>query len=239
MHILDAGAGTGIMQWYLAEWGVEVLSVDRESRAYLPLRFRLRYQVRGKRQEDLQSISKTLSNQASERGLVKSLASNVREVVRAKPAQSNKGSVIVYNQNLLDLADIPDGSQDVVVAVSSLEHNSPRDLHAVVKELTRIIKPGGTILATLGAARDKDWFHEPSKGWCYTSETLQRIFDLSPDVPTNYALHDELLSALRSCRELEEDLASFYSLSGENGMPWGIWDPQYQPVGVRKVKRDS
>ena len=31
-------------------------------------------------------------------------------------------------------------------------------------------------------------------------------------------------------------LAAFYARSGDNGMPWGKWDPQYQPVGVCKVK---
>ena len=37
--------------------------------------------------------------------------------------------------------------------------------------------------------------------------------------------------------ELRDNLASFYFRSGDNGMPWGKWDPQYQPVGVCKVKR--
>ncbi len=35
LKIMDAGAGTGVMQWYLASQGAEVLSVDRGSRASL------------------------------------------------------------------------------------------------------------------------------------------------------------------------------------------------------------
>ena len=42
-RILDAGAGTGILQWHLAEEGAEVLSVDRGDRRNLPLRFRRRF----------------------------------------------------------------------------------------------------------------------------------------------------------------------------------------------------
>ena len=42
---------------------------------------------------------------------------------------------------------------------------------------------------------------------------------------------------MRDCRELRGKLADFYYQSGKNGMPWGKWDPQYQPVGVVKVKR--
>ena len=49
--IMDAGAGTGILQWYLAEGGTQVLSVDRGSRASLPLRFRHRFNVEGMRGE--------------------------------------------------------------------------------------------------------------------------------------------------------------------------------------------
>ena len=51
-RIMDAGAGTGILQWYLAQQGAEVISVDRLSRAALPLRFRARFHVSGLRSQD-------------------------------------------------------------------------------------------------------------------------------------------------------------------------------------------
>jgi ubiquinone/menaquinone biosynthesis C-methylase UbiE len=123
-----------------------------------------------------------------------------------------------------------------VVAVSALEHNNPQDLKTVIAELLRVIKPGGMLLATLCAARDEDWFHDASQGWCYTADSLQDIFDLAVDTPNNYNRYDELFDELRNCAELRENLAAFYSRSGDNGMPWGLWDPQYQPVGVCKVK---
>jgi SAM-dependent methyltransferase len=146
------------------------------------------------------------------------------------------GGVVIYNQDLKELVDVPDRSLEAIVAVSSLEHNDPADLERVAIELMRVLKPGGVLLATLGASRDEDWFHEPSRGWCYSEATLRRAFCLAPDAPSNYSQYDELFAALRSCRELRDHLASFYSRSGTNGMPWGVWDPRYQPVGVRKVK---
>ncbi|MCJ7660565.1 MAG: class I SAM-dependent methyltransferase [Anaerolineales bacterium] len=239
LQITDAGAGTGILQWYLAEQGVTVLSVDRESRANLPLRFRFRYSVRGKNKEDLEPNYKTILYQAGDQGLLRSLAGTAREILDVKPGSQNSGKVMIYNRDLVDLVDVPSCSQDAVVAVSSLEHNSPRALQEVIKELMRVIKPGGVLLATLGAARDEDWFHEPSKGWCYSDVTLKRIFNLSQAVSTNYEQFDELFSALHNCGELRDNLASFYSNSGDNGMPWGIWNPEYQPVGICKVKRNS
>ncbi len=131
---------------------------------------------------------------------------------------------------------IADNTVDTVVAVSSLEHNTPDGLSAVVSELMRVLKPGGLLLATLGATRDRDWFHEPSQGWCYTEASLRSLFRLPPGAPSNYAQYDDLFSDLRNCDELRLNLADFYFRSGNNGMPWGKWDPQYQSVGVCKRK---
>ena len=36
--------------------------------------------------------------------------------------------------------------------------------------------------------------------------------------------------------QLHQRLAPVYFRSGDNGMPWGKWEPQYQPVGISKVK---
>ncbi len=148
-----------------------------------------------------------------------------------------KGQVRIYNTDLGELDLVEDNSLDAVVAVSALEHNSPDGLRSVVSELLRVLKPGGVLMATLGAGRDQDWFHEPSKGWNYTDASLRNLFDLAPEAPSNYDRHDELMAALRGCSELRDHLAPFYFQSGDNGMPWGKWDPQYQPVGVVKVKR--
>lgn len=230
-RIIDAGAGTGIMQWYLAEQGAKILSIDRGSRADLPLRFRRRYRARGLRgapTPDLNPWSATFRH-----GKV---ATQVRELAAYLLSSPVVGEVVIYNQDLAELVDLPDNSVDAVVSVSALEHNPPENLPRVVRELTRVIKPGGVLLATLGAARDEDWYHTPSAGWCYSAASLRRSFDLQDGTPDNYARYDELFQALKDCAELRDRLARFYFKSGDNGMPWGKWDPQYQPVGVCKVK---
>ena len=236
-RILDAGAGTGVLQWYLAEQGAEVISADRLNRARLPLRFRSRYQVRGLRPQDLLPVSKLLRD---------SFAENTRRQLKLRPQARNlvglanlhraPGHVVIYNQELQNLSDLADCSIDAVVAVSALEHNPPQELSGVIQELLRVLKPGSVLLASLGAARDADWFHTPSQGWCFTEGSLRRLFDLPSTAPANYASYDTLFAALKNCAELRDNLASFYAKSGDNGMPWGHWDPQYQPVGVCKVK---
>ena len=239
-QILDAGAGMGLMQWYLIESGAaEVISADRGNRYDLPLVMRTRYKVRGLRQSDLGSAWNVLKGNVSRASgfgkIVYFLRGLVALVMIVLPKRFS-GRVLIYNEDLTCMPDIPDNSLDAVVAVSALEHNSPEGLQKVVAEIMRKLKPGGKLLATLCAGKDKDWFHEPSHGWCYTDATLRRLFDLPDDTPSNYARYDELLNSLKNNTELREKLAKIYFQSGENGMPWGKWDPQYQPVGVCKVK---
>ncbi len=233
-RIMDAGAGVGVMQWYLAEQGATVYSVDRGSRANLSPRFRGRYRVRGLRPDDLRPAGAVTLDLLA-RGRLKEAGRGALALAAGAFGDKAPGEVLVYNQNLKALADIPDGSLDAVVAVSALEHNPPEDLPLVVAEMMRTLKPGGVLLATLGAARDEDWFHEASKGWNYTADSLRRLFSLPPDTPDNYEQHDELFEKLKHCAELRDNLAGFYFKSGDNGMPWGKWEPQYQPVGVCAV----
>jgi SAM-dependent methyltransferase len=247
MRIMDAGAGTGILQWYLAQEGAEVISVDRLSRAALPLRFRRHFRVRGLRTEDLlpafQALwSTTKANFEKQRcgtvrGWFSVAAALGKDIIASLKRPTGSGRVIIYNQDLMNLKDLPDNSLDAAVAVSSLEHNSPEGLERVVGEILRVLKPGGMLLATLMAGRDQDWWHEPSSGWCYTASSLRRLFDLPPSTPSNYDRFDALFAALQDCAELRDNLASFYFKSEKNGMPWGVWDPRYPPVGVVKIKQ--
>jgi SAM-dependent methyltransferase len=239
-RILDAGAGTGLIQWYLAQEGAQVISVDRVSRANLSMRFRAHYRVQGMRPEDLIRARKIVrSNIHSASGIraksvrtVRGVGGIVNAAIPTKPA----GIVVIYNQDLDHLDLVADNSLDGVVSVSALEHNDPEKLPQVLDELVRTLKPGAALLATLGSARDRDWLHEPSKGWCYTEPTLRQLFRLPADTPSNYEDYDRLFEELTHSEALRLGLARFYFQSGDNGMPWGVWSPMYQPVGVVKVK---
>jgi SAM-dependent methyltransferase len=147
-----------------------------------------------------------------------------------------KGEVVIFNMDLARLTELPDASFDYIVSVSSLEHNPSNVLQVIVEELMRVLKPGGYLLATLGASSEEDWFHEPSRGWCFTETTLRQSFDLHTNTPSNFNLYHKLFKSLRDCDELRDSLSPFYFRSGDNGMPWGVWDPKYMPVGVMKVK---
>ena len=44
------------------------------------------------------------------------------------------------------------------------------------------------------------------------------------------------MAELRDSNELRAGLSPLYFRSGNNGMPWGRWDPKYQSVGIIKTK---
>jgi SAM-dependent methyltransferase len=242
-RIMDAGAGTGILQWYLAEHGAEVFSVDRMDRAGLALRFRRRFNVHGVRPGDLASNANAFAHSfrrpargAFYRRWAARLVGQGRDVLAYALAEPVPGRVWFYHQDLVNLVDIPNESLDAVVSVSALEHNTPEGLQSVVQEIMRKLKPGGVLLATLTAGKGEDRWHEASAGWCYTDTTLRRLFDLPEQTPSNYARYDALMDDLRGCAELRDNLAKFYFNSPDKGMPDGVWNPQYQPVGVCKIK---
>ncbi|MBN2044462.1 MAG: methyltransferase domain-containing protein [Anaerolineales bacterium] len=239
-NVLDAGAGRGVIQFFLASKGINVVSVDRVSRAYLPLHFRKYCQIEGFTPEDLASPAKTLFRLAKREG---NLDRKVREFVRdlvffpaGKSIAPGSGKVLIYQQDLKNLKKIEDNSMDAVVAVSALEHNLPEDLPQVVAELMRVLKPGGRLVATLSTSGSQDQYHQPSSGWTYCEASLKAHFGLDADVISNYDQLPALFEDLRHSTELKEGLAKFYFQRGEGGMPWGVWDPQYVPVGVCKVK---
>lgn len=243
IRVLDAGAGFGLLQWWLASRGVDVISVDKADRSVPPQIVRDHFSIKGLRDSDLapdkiSSLRDFLPPRSPLRWhtypqKLKAALDNRRRVPE-KPA--TEGTVFLYNQDLTQMDDIPGNSVDAAVSVSALEHNSIEPLRLCIREILRTLKPGGKLIATVGAAKDTDWFHEPSKGWCYTEKTLRQLFDLRDECPSNYNRHDELFEMLRGCKELKENLAPMYFQSGNNGMPWGVWDPQYQPVGIIKCK---
>lgn len=93
------------------------------------------------------------------------------------------------------------------------------------------------MVATMNAAKNDDWYHEPSMGWNYTENTLKDLFSLPEQLASNYDQYDKLFNDLKNSKKLQERLSVSYYKSGNSGIPWGKWDPKYQPVGIVKIKR--
>lgn len=140
---------------------------------------------------------------------------------------------IRYYQN--DLMALPFDNKyfDAVVSVSAIEHNYHfNDFGSIFDELERVTRKYGQILLTTSATNRNPWIHKPSGGWNYNYYALRYFTDIDENNFYQYAI---ILDHIINCKELKDMLSPFYFKSGENGMPFGKWEPQYIPVGIRKT----
>lgn len=238
--VLDAGAGTGLMQWWLADRGMEVVSIDREA-SYFGRRLRqwcpiVDFHTRRPLSLRRETLRRLWNQPAETLTSPRHLLRTAEALARGNLRPAGRATVAVLQADLADLNAVATHSVDAVVSISSLEHNRPAVLPVVIDELMRVLKPGGSLVATLGAAPSEDWFHVPSSGWCYTEETLRAAFNLDRATASNFAKYADILNELIDCRVLQDNLSEFYFQSGNNGMPWGRWDPQYLSAGIVKTK---
>lgn len=240
--VLDAGAGNGLLQCVLAGLGYRVISAD----------FSPRTPPKG--------ISDNWNTIEVDDG-EKFDNDYIRQLMKAFPKaynpdlteKKNAGMdqdrfkelvtrtdrvIVYYRTDFTNMKLIKEDSVDCIVSLSALEHNSPDSIRKALVEFQRVLKPGRKMLLTLSATDKQDWFHEESRGWCFTEETLADIFDLC-NYQSNYYLYPEIFNKLENGKGLRETLAPVYYKSGNNGMPWGKWAPKYQPVGVIKNNNDT
>lgn len=261
--LLDAGAGSGILQFILAELGYNVISADFAdrslSRQYLSRYCKIIHYLNSQNKvfdnRYTRHLKSTYGGNSSRLCRVLPLLKKERKVDTVSLIENNRfrpegephllegdvarncGRIFMYKCDLKDMPLLPDGFVDGGVSVSALEHNDHADFEKCMDEILRITKPSGRVFVTVSASLSADWFHDPSKGWCYSEETLKRLFRLSEGVESNFSRKDELFSEFRKeGNELHKRLDSVYFESGDNGMPWGVWDPKYLPVGVCKFK---
>ena len=233
--ILDAGAGDGLLQYILARKGYKVISADFVHRPPRPS-FRSSSISHGQSYDDAY-IGHLEKNYGADRN-----GTSAEQVISCKEdflsyLMARNDDIVFYRTDLGSMPLIPDNFFDAVVSVSAFEHNSKNGLGAVIAEVTRVLKNGSPLLVTTSATNGQDWYHEPSKGWCFGEQSLRDLFDIRTGYSTNFKEYDYILSCLsRPGNELQIQLAPFYFKSDSNGMPWGEWLPQYLPVGVRRLK---
>lgn len=237
--VLDAGAGNGLLQFLLAELGFKVISVDFSPRIPPPNCanfWKIIFMDNGidYDNEYIKHLKKNYP--AGHLPMQQQVAALTPEDLE-KALHSTDNALIYYRSDFTDMRLIRDNLVDCVVSVSALEHNEHTVASRAVQELTRVLKPEHKMLLTVSASLTDDWYHEPSKGWCYSEKTLKNLFNLPHDTPSNFSQKEAIFEKLKKPdNELHRNLEKFYFQSGENGMPWGIWNPQYLPVGILRVK---
>lgn len=243
--ILDAGAGNGLIQFILSSQGYNIYSIDFFNRniprnaAYL---FKIT-KMDSKQKFDnnytrhLQSFS--LKKKIRPISMLTHVLKYILNVKHHNELFSNRkqkyGSIMYYSADFKNMENIGSETIDCVVSVSALEHNTHNGIKDSIKEFMRILKPNGAMLMTTSATNKEDWFHEPSKGWCFSENTLKNIFD-THETESNFVDFDTIFNDIKNSKELQSRIPDYYFQSENNGMPWGKWNPKYIPVGVIKWK---
>lgn len=249
-RILDAGGGRGPTQFLLAELGFNVTNLDlvlSEPVPRIQKRYRMTFESAGSYQETTY-VDHLTSNLIKNR-LLRKLRDVVYDSSLYQDVTSRKyrkvydqwrkssgiateiGKLTWMRANLCNVPEIESNSFDAVVSLSALEHVPVALLPQAWAEIIRICKPDVKVAITTSATeQETTWFHHPSKGNCFSEYDLETVFGAYParsSLPAN-----EMIGKYRSCTYLKDNLAGFYRDSGENGMPWGKWDPVYFPVGL-------
>lgn len=260
-RILDAGAGNGLLQFMLASLGYTVISVDYADRD-IPETVKnifsieqIAHQIKGSDHPYRKYIKHT------RRGALTGSARLARAFIHPLKAAANLwhntvfpslnpfmwgesvlvklrarryGTIVYMTGDFTDLSMIPDGSIDCVVSVSALEHSDHQGIQKAVSQFERVLKPSGPMFLTVSAAKEADRFFEPCRGWCFCEKSLRAIFTL-PGVTSNMDCYDEIFASLKRSKDVKKRIHRYYFDNGESGLPWGVYDPQYHPVGIVKV----
>lgn len=151
----------------------------------------------------------------------------------------NDHDIIYYHCNLTKMDKIRDSSIDAVVSVSALEHNSPNETESIMLELDRILKPGGSFYITVSASHPENSFHEPSHSWLLNEKGIEKTYNLGEGYFTNFSEFEKININLTNSKYLQKWLAAVYYKPGQSGMPLGIWEPKYLPVGIKKRRNGT
>lgn len=240
--IIDAGAGTGIMQFLAADQGYDVISVDFDERSK-PKMESLFFNIELKNDQKFEHeyIKHLSSNGGKKIPKVSRLLkmfnpSSVRELLKNK---SSRGKITFLKADLADLAGIEDGSIDAIFSTSAIEHiKDKKSLEIAIDQLNRKLTPNGSMFITTSASPTESWFHEPSKGWCFSRKDLSKLFNFL-DITESYDDYEKKYEQILVSSYLQKQMPKFYFETENCGMPLGKWDPKYLPVGVICPKRNS
>ena len=92
-----------------------------------------------------------------------------------KNDHSEFGSIRFIRSAFHDIK-LEDQYADALVSVSAIEHADIDLLDNNINEMKRVVKKNGPLLITTSATpmRNK-WFHEKTRGWCFTQNCLENI----------------------------------------------------------------
>jgi ubiquinone/menaquinone biosynthesis C-methylase UbiE len=244
-EILDAGAGMGLLQYLLAERKFNVTSVDYSPRriqvfSNLFFRFETIQQGEEQRTEDyVEHVVKQRGYQTRLKRLYFMIRNGFLNPFEMLRLISNRlfggekpGMIRMYHADIRKMHAIADSSVDIIVSMSAIEHMPKETISTAVTEFSRVLKPGGHMLVTTSATNGDDLFHKLSQGWCFSIESLLKIFGITWSDADIFEGYEKVLLEYKESEKLKRRLSSVYYATKNSGMPGAVWNPQYVPVGI-------
>jgi len=241
--ILDAGAGNGLLQFLLCYHGYKTVSVDYSPRHFGGVAKRV-FNIQFEKTDEkfssnyidhIRKVNKFLLK--AKGGFNKLIRRDIhpflvfRLFLSSKKIKQKNGAIKIYQADMCDMSRIEDNIIYAIVSVSAIEHLDYADVDRAILEFKRVAKPNSPIILTTSGSTDTDWFHTPSKGWCFSQETIRKFSNSSGNIYQKQEL-EIALDEYRKNEFLKKHLSSSYYVSDQNGMPNGNWDPKYFPVGI-------
>lgn len=244
--ILDLGGGSGPIQYFLAELGFNVVNIDLvfvKPLAADTLRYKTQFEeLKSFTNTDyaehiapLSSLKLMVKNSAWYRKY-KSIGHAEKHAAWRKQAGLDEipvGTIRRIRGNLCSMPEIANGSFDAAVSLSALEHIPLSELPKALAEVQRVLTQEAVCaITTSGTEQAETWFHQPSQGNCFAACDLEKIFGANPMTQQDPS---DVMSKYKQCQYLKSHLADSYKKSDKNGMPLGVWDPKYIPVGIYSI----
>jgi ubiquinone/menaquinone biosynthesis C-methylase UbiE len=128
-----------------------------------------------------------------------------------------------------------DMSVDALISVSAIEHADKQLMNENISEMKRVVKNGGVLLITTSAGNKKeDVFHEKTRGWCFSQESLRKMGSLNEFSPFEYEKSEK---SILSSDKWFSRIDTYYTGDPESEFyRKQIKRLDYLPVGIKLVK---
>ena len=246
--IIDAGAATGLMQFILASLGYNILSIDFNKQR-IPFMYSAIFKTEIENVQDVNNkyishlneeyVADKIKSSWSIVSFLKRLTNRLNkkfiyEVIKTLFRPYGKIKFVTADFSRLDF--IEDNTIDAIVSTSAIEHNPVIEtVSLAIDEFNRVLKKEKAMFITTSATNESTWWHEPSKGHCFSEADLINIFSI-PKCVSNFEKYSDISANIKSSNFLQGKIPSFYLNNPNCGMPNGIWDPKYIPVAITKYK---
>jgi ubiquinone/menaquinone biosynthesis C-methylase UbiE len=130
---------------------------------------------------------------------------------------------------------LADMSVDALVSVSAIEHADKALMSQNIQEMKRVVKEGGLALITTSASDQRqDVFHEKTRGWCFSEESLKEMGLITGPIEFNYEEAEK--NILNSHNWFSRIDPYYYNDPESEFFRKKIRQLPYLPVGIKIIK---